>query len=125
VIAGSDRDSVPWWEALARHELVQQRCGACGRWRWPPRERCGRCGSPDWAWETVSGRATVASWIVNHHSFLPGVEAPYTVVLARLEEQDDILVPGAWRGEGEPVMDQPVRAELFERDGDTLIGWRA
>ncbi len=125
MIAGADRDSEPWWEALARHELVQQRCAGCGTWRWPPRARCGRCGSPDWAWEPVSGRATVASWIVNHHSFLAGLEPPYTVVLVRLDEQDDVLIPGAWLDEGEPAMDQPVRAELIERDGETLLGWRA
>ena len=124
MIAGADRDSEPWWESLARHELVQQRCGGCGTWRWPPRARCGRCGSAEWSWEAVSGRATVASWIVNHHTFLAGLEAPYTVVLVRLEEQDDILIPGAWLGGDEPVMDQTVHAEFVERDGETLLGWR-
>jgi uncharacterized OB-fold protein len=124
VIAGADRDSEPWWEALARHEFVQQRCGGCRSWRWPPRMRCGRCGSPEWTWEAVSGRGTVASWIVNHHSFLPAIEPPYTVVLVRLDEQDDILMPGAWLGGGEPVMDQAVQADFVERDGETLLGWR-
>jgi uncharacterized OB-fold protein len=124
VIAGADRDSVPWWEAVARHELVQQRCDRCQTWRWPPRALCGRCGSGEWAWQPAAGTGTVASWVVNHHSFLPGLEPPYTVVLVRLAEQDDILVPGSWLGDGEPAVDQPVTVVFHERDGETLLGWR-
>jgi uncharacterized OB-fold protein len=124
VIAGADRDSVPWWEAVARHELVQQRCRGCGAWRWPPRDGCGRCGSGEWAWEPASGRGTVASWIVNHHSFLADLPPPYTVVLVRLAEQDDILLPGAWLGDAAPVMDQEVAVVFHERAGETLLGWR-
>jgi uncharacterized OB-fold protein len=59
---------------------------------------CNRCGSLEWEWQPASGTGTVASWIVNHHAFLPGFEAPYVVVLVRLDDQDDILVPGGWAG---------------------------
>jgi len=44
------------------------------------------------------GRASVASWIVNRHRFVPSLASPYTVVLGRLEDQEDILIPGAWGG---------------------------
>ena len=30
-----DRDSQAWWDALARHEFVLQRCDDCQAWRWP------------------------------------------------------------------------------------------
>ncbi len=93
-----DRDSAPWWEALARHELVLQRCAGCGTWRFPPRAICNRCSSFEWSWEPVSGRGTVASWVVNHHGFSDAFGSPYTVVLVRLDEQDDVLVLGAWSG---------------------------
>src|SRR5581483_1309903 len=94
-----DRDSRPWWEALARRELILQRCGSCGAFRWPARAICNRCGSLEADWAAASGRATVASWIVNHHSFSPAFASPYVVVLARLEEQDDLLLPGGYGGD--------------------------
>jgi uncharacterized OB-fold protein len=88
-----DRDGQPWWDGLARHELLVQRCGACGRLRWPPRAMCGECGGLLWEWHRASGRATVASWVVNHHPFSDAFPVPYVVVTGRLAEQDDILIP--------------------------------
>jgi uncharacterized protein len=94
----ADHDSAPWWSGLAEHELRLQRCDDCATFRWPPRALCNRCGSLDWSWVAASGRATVASWIVNHHAFSDAFPVPYIVVLARLDEQDDVLVPGAYGG---------------------------
>jgi uncharacterized protein len=94
----ADRDSTPWWTALAGHELRLQVCQACGTLRWPARAMCNRCGSLDWSWTAASGRATVASWIVNHHAFSDAFAVPYVVVIARLDDQDDILVPGGYGG---------------------------
>ena len=94
----ADRDSEPWWEMLGRHRLALQQCDECQRFRWPARAMCGECGSLRWRWVDASGRATIASWIVNHHGFTATFGSPYTVVLARLDEQDDILIPGGWAG---------------------------
>ena len=96
LVPNPDRDSEEWWEALARHEFVLQRCDACQAWRWPPREICNRCGSFDYTWTPVSGRGTIASWVVNQRAFLPGFEIPYVVVNVRLEEQDDCKLIGSW-----------------------------
>ncbi len=93
-----ERDSTEWWAALARHELVLPRCSACAAWRWPPRAICGRCGSLDWAFAPASGRGTVASWVVNRHGFGGAFPLPSTVLLVRLAEQDDLLLPGGWAG---------------------------
>jgi len=94
----ADRDSAEWWEALERHELVVQRCHDCGVVRWPPRALCARCGSVEWSWSKATGRGTVASWIVNHHTFGSSFESPYVVLMVRLDDADDILMPGAWAG---------------------------
>ncbi len=94
----ADRDSEPWWDALARHEFVLQRCASCRAWRWPARALCNRCHSFAWAWEPASGHGTIASWIVTHHAFLPGFAAPYAVLTVRLAEQDDLLLPGSYSG---------------------------
>lgn len=93
-----DRDSQPWWDALGRHELLLQRCADCGRARWPARALCNRCGSLHWGWTPATGAATVASWIVTHHAFGPAWPTPYVVVLASLDDQEDLLIPGAYDG---------------------------
>jgi uncharacterized OB-fold protein len=128
-----DRDSAPWWAALARHELTQQRCGNCGRWRWPPRAMCGECGSFDWSWEPITDRGTVVSWITTHHAFLPGFQAPYHTVFVRLEltegsDQDDVVMPGTWFGDEPPAVGMTVQAHFDDIPvaGDepvTLLGW--
>ena len=94
----ADRDSTPWWAGVAEHVLRLQRCDACATLRWPPRTLCNRCGSLDWSWVAASGRATTASWIVNWHAFSEAFGVPFVVVMARLDEQDDILLPGAYGG---------------------------
>jgi len=134
----ADRDSAEWWAALGRHELVLPRCAACGTWRWPPRAICGRCGSLDWSFAPAAGRGTVASWVVNRHGFGGAFPLPSTVLLVRLAEQDDLLLPGGWSGAadgsdlamGLPVVagfeDVPAGPEPSGTDGGavTLLTWR-
>ena len=47
------------------------------------------------AWEAVRGTGTVHSWIVTHQPYAPSFVdlVPYTILLVRLDEQDDILIP--------------------------------
>lgn len=129
-----DRDSAEWWAALTRHELVLVRCDDCGAWRWPPRALCGRCGSLHWGWSPASGRGSVASWIVNRHGFGGAFPLPSTVVLVRLAEQDDLLLPGGWAGAADGddlVMGMPVTARFEDVPADeggaamTLLCWGA
>ncbi|TDB88442.1 hypothetical protein E1264_11285 [Actinomadura sp. KC216] len=88
----TDLDSAPWWEALRRREFLVQACVPCRRLRWPARGFCNDCGSDDWTWVRASGLGTVASWTVTHRPAAEG--GPFAVVLVRLADQDDILVPG-------------------------------
>lgn len=66
-----------------------QRCGGCGRYVHPPGPVCPYCLSRDLSFEEVSGRATVASFTVNHQQWIPGSD-PYIVGLVTLVEQDDV-----------------------------------
>ncbi|HEV8296483.1 MAG TPA: zinc ribbon domain-containing protein [Acidimicrobiales bacterium] len=135
----ADRDSAPWWAAVARHELVQQRCDACATWRWPPRAMCGECASFDWSWQPIVDTGTVVSWIRTHHAFLPGFHAPYETVFVRLHlaegcDQDDIVMPGTWFGTIPPKTGMIVQAHFDDIpvdsggvDGDdhvSLVGWK-
>lgn len=126
----ADRDSLQWWEALARHEFVLQRCGSCQAWRWPARALCNRCHSFEWTWEPASGRGSIASWIVTHHAFLPGFEAPYAVLTVRLAEQEDLLLPGSYAGRADESrlhIGAPVQVGFDDLPGSdparTLLRW--
>ncbi len=88
----ADADSAPWWDALERGELLVQHCARCGRLRWPARAVCGDCSSLEWDWVPASGRGAIASWTVGHR---PGADSvPSVVAMVRLDEQDDLLMPG-------------------------------
>ncbi len=120
-----DRDSAPWWAALARHEVLVQRCTGCRAWRFPPRAICNRCGSFDHEWEPVTGAGTVASWIVNHHAFSADFTPPYAVVTVRLDDQDDLLVIGSFAGVIDELATGLAVHAVFDDVGDgvTLLSW--
>ncbi|MBI2216093.1 MAG: OB-fold domain-containing protein [Candidatus Rokubacteria bacterium] len=81
-------DNRPFWEATKRHELRLQRCGACGRFRYPPAPVCPDCLSEDAEWTPVSGRGTVTTFIVMHKVYFQSFagDVPYNVVQVELEE---------------------------------------
>jgi len=86
-----DRDTAPFWEAQSRHELAFQRCSHCGHVRYPMGPACPECLSFDFEWATSSGRGMVYSYTVVHHQTHPAFPAPYTVVLAEMEEGPRII----------------------------------
>jgi uncharacterized protein len=89
----TDADSAPWWEALQRRELLVQCCEDCRRLRWPARSTCNDCGSSRGRWVPATGLGTVASWTVTHRT--GAVDAgQFVVVVVRLDDQDDIVMPG-------------------------------
>ncbi len=92
---------------------------------------CNRCGSFDARWEPACGRGTIASWIVNHHAFDAATSSPYVVLMVRLDEQDDVVLPGAFAGPpdgtglavGARVQVEIVRAPASNRDDVPLLQW--
>jgi len=130
VLPRPDRDSSPWWAALARRELQVQRCDNCGRLRWPARALCNACHHVDATWIQVTGRGRVVSWTVNHRA-APEVSVPYVVLLVSLDEQDDIHIPGFFDGPGDGtgLTIGAAVAAGFEKIADytgsaTLLRWR-
>ena len=123
-----DRDSTPWWTALAEHRLLVQRCSSCAVLRWPARAICNRCGGLDWTWAEASGRGRVASFVVTHRAFSPAHQPPYVVVLARLAEQPDLLLPGGWDGSRDGTdltVGMPIEASYVDIEpGSALLSWR-
>ncbi|MFL6238198.1 MAG: Zn-ribbon domain-containing OB-fold protein [Actinomycetes bacterium] len=91
-----DADTRPFWESACRGELAIQACGSCGRLRHPPRPMCPYCRSLDVTWQTMSGNATVWSFVVPHPPLLPAFQpyAPYNVCIVALDEDPLIRVVG-------------------------------
>ncbi len=76
-----------FWEAAHRHELVLQRCNACGRHVFYPRAVCPHCFAADLAWRRVSGRGTLHTFTVVHRGqrdFPLGT--PYVIAIVELAE---------------------------------------
>lgn len=123
-----DRDSAPYWKALADGRFLVLRCRQCGRWTWPPRPVCSGCHGDDLEWTAPSGRGSVYSWVVTHQPYGPDLArmVPYTVALVRLAEQDDILIPGRYVGTAEIRQGLLVRAATEPVDEEIgLLVWDA
>ena len=83
-----DLDNVRFWEDCGKQRLSIQRCGGCGRLRYPPRIICPTCLSDQIEWVSTSGRGTVYAWVTVHHpprTYLKD-EVPYNLSLIELDD---------------------------------------
>ncbi|MER8005377.1 OB-fold domain-containing protein [Streptomyces sp. NPDC094149] len=81
-----NRDNAGFWEGVAEHRLLIQRCTGCGTLRFPWLPGCNHCGCPDWDTVEASGEGTVYSYVVMHHPPFPAFDPPYAVALVELAE---------------------------------------
>ncbi|GAA2064045.1 OB-fold domain-containing protein [Streptomyces albiaxialis] len=81
-----NRDNAGFWEGVARHRLLVQRCDSCETLRFPWLPGCNACGSDAWSEVEASGRGTVYSYVVMHHPPFPAFDVPYAVALVELAE---------------------------------------
>lgn len=80
------RDTEFFWNAVAEHRLVVQRCTGCGELRHPPRPMCPRCNALSWDTIESTGRGTVFSVVTPRHPVYPWFDDPYFVAVIELEE---------------------------------------
>ena len=76
-----------FWEGTKRGELRLQHCDICSEYVFYPRLACPSCGSRPLEWRTVSGRATLVSYNINHRvgpEF--EVSKPQVIALIELDE---------------------------------------
>jgi uncharacterized OB-fold protein len=76
-----------FWTGGAEGELRFLRCDACAELVHPPAPLCPRCLGSQLTPRAVSGRATLHTFTVNHHPWIPGFEPPYTIAIVEIEEQ--------------------------------------
>ena len=127
ILPVSDRDSAHYWSALAKGALELQQCRDCGHWTWPPRPICSSCHGESLEWQAVKGTGDVHSWVVSHRAYTPDFVAlvPYTIALVRIDEQDDILIPGRLLSDVAVYQGLRVRAapeQLSDKVG--LLNWK-
>lgn len=122
----------PYWEATRRHELVIQRCEACGTPQWEPEWICRSCQSSRLTWTAVSGRGRIYSsarvWHPTHPSLKGAV--PYITVLVELSDAPGVRMIGNLVGDREQEAEIGTEVEAVFEDHVgvehpyTLVHWR-
>jgi uncharacterized protein len=78
--------SRPFWEAVADHRLIFQRCEDCGAAVFNPALICRFCTSRHLQWEESAGNGSVYSWTVAWRPQSPAFEVPYAPIIVDLAE---------------------------------------
>jgi uncharacterized OB-fold protein len=86
-------ESEPFWAAARDHKFKLQKCGACGKFWFPPSNHCAHCLAADHSWEQVSGSGRVFSFVTYQRLYHKGWEGelPYVVAVIALDEGPRIL----------------------------------
>ncbi|MET9761132.1 bifunctional MaoC family dehydratase N-terminal/OB-fold nucleic acid binding domain-containing protein [Streptomyces sp. NPDC006372] len=116
-----NRDNAGFWEGVARHELLIQRCTDCHTLRFPWLPGCASCGSAQWDTVAASGEGTVYSHVVMHHPPFPAFEPPYAVGLIELAEGVRIVSNVVGVPYDKVRIGMPVRLEFRRYDEELVL----
>ncbi|MFE2558723.1 bifunctional MaoC family dehydratase N-terminal/OB-fold nucleic acid binding domain-containing protein [Streptomyces sp. NPDC059352] len=111
-----NRDNAGFWEGVAAHRLLIQRCGDCATLRFPWLPGCADCGSREWDTIEASGAGTVFSYVVMHHPPFPAFDPPYAVGLIELAEGVRIVSNVVGVPHDKVRIGMPVRLEFLRAD---------
>lgn len=114
-----NRDNAGFWEGVARHRLLIQRCDGCKTLRFPWLPGCNACGSLEWDTVEASGEGTVYSYVVMHHPPFPAFDPPHAVGLIELAEGVRMISNVVGVPHDEVRIGMPVRLE-YERADEEL-----
>jgi uncharacterized OB-fold protein len=108
-----------FWQGGECGELRFLACEDCGTLIHPPAPLCPRDHSKRLAPRAVSGRATVATFTINHQMWMPGPELPYVVAIVEIEEDPTVRLTTNVVGcaPADVHIGMPVRA-VFEHHPD-------
>lgn len=115
-------ETEPFWTSTRERRMSIQHCLACAAAVFYPRSICPTCGSTDLEWRPVSGRATLASYVINRRP-LPSFEVESQIVaLVELEEGVRMMtnVVGVEHAPG--ALHLGMRLDLdYEERGDQVL----
>lgn len=106
-----------YFAALAQGKLMIQRCSACQRAIFYPRQFCPHCDSEELAWEQASGGGTVHS--VTTVRIKP--DRPYNVSLIDLDEGVRMMSRVDGLPPDEVKIGMRVHARIIEHAGKPLV----
>ena len=89
VLPRLDDETGFFWTSGKDGKLRILRCAACRYLVHPPAPVCPECLGRSLSPDALSGRATVATFTVNHHPW-DGSTEPWVVALVELDEQPDV-----------------------------------
>jgi len=78
-------DTQFFWDGTRAGELRIQRCNDCREAYFPPRAFCPSCSSRNVAAFRASGKATLASYVINYRPH-PAWNEPYAIAIVELAE---------------------------------------
>jgi uncharacterized protein len=80
----------PYWEGLAKGELLFPKCEHCGHFQWYPEPACDSCQSDRFKWTALEPRGTIYSYTVVRRSLLVGFEPPIIIALAAMDDAPNV-----------------------------------
>lgn len=113
-----NRDNAGFWEGVARHRLLIQRCTGCATLRFPWLPGCNSCGGQEWDTVEASGHGTVYSYVVMHHPPFPAFDPPYAVALVELAEGVRVISNITGVPSDKVRIGMPVELEFLRVDED-------
>jgi uncharacterized protein len=82
--------SLPFWEGLAREQLLIQHCDSCGSWVYYPRLRCSNCLSDRLRWQEVPPSGIVYTFSVARQPVAPWFPADPPLIIAVVELENGV-----------------------------------
>lgn len=118
----ADWETRGYWEGAGRHELVLQRCRACGTVQHRPRALCVSCLRDEIEHFVASGRGTVYTFTVTEQNQAPPFRdaVPYVLAYVELEEGPRLLTNIVGCEPADVRIGMPVRAEFRTSPSDAL-----
>ncbi|MBA9005374.1 thiolase C-terminal domain-containing protein [Thermomonospora cellulosilytica] len=111
-----------FWTSGADGRLRFRQCADCTALIHPPQPVCRYCRGHDLRIQAVSGRATLASFTVNHRFGLPGLPPPYVVAQVAIEEDPRVRLTTNIVGCDPELLELGMRMEVvFERAEDVWL----
>ena len=113
-------DTQHFWDGCKVNELRLQACKQCDHVYFPPRPFCPSCSSRDVEIRVASGRATLASYVINERPH-PAFDGPYAIAIVDLEEGPRMAtnIVGCPQTPEALVLDMPLHVS-FEAVSDDI-----
>lgn len=111
-----------YWEGCGRHELVLQRCRACGKVQHRPRALCASCLAPEIEHFVASGRGSVYTFTVTHQNGVPPFRdaVPYVLAYVELEEGPRLMTNVVGCEPADVEIGMPVVVDFADVDASDL-----